>query len=262
MKRVLLAAVSVACLTTPAFANPIMKNSPDSAQVYGDGSAAQAQHQTAIGGSSTSTAYGGNVTVNVRGGNRGNGTGRATGLASTPTSGNAGTTGTAGVVAGAGFGRVDARQAPDVIPPAVGGGGFDCPVVGVSPGGSGLGGGGAVGVSWISSDCNARKLSEMLSALGYKDASVQLLKDHFDEVKKAFDEVQHPGQAEQDKPGFFDRLFGGPAVQSSTVAAVSYQPANYVSLAPKMTKKECMAAMGNPNLNDVSRAYVEAQCHF
>src|SRR6185437_14445211 len=158
MKRVVLAAVSAACLTTPAFANPIMKNSPNSAQVYGDGSAAQSQHQTAITGASSSTAYGGNVTVNVRGGSHGaNGAGRVSAAsgrangtadpAADPAGGPpSGYVGGAFIVGGGG-----SRRAPDVIPPSIGGGGFDCPTVGVSPGGSGLGGGGAIGVSWISS---------------------------------------------------------------------------------------------------------------
>lgn len=75
--------------------------------------------------------------------------------------------------------------APPINLPSVAGGGMDCPVVGLTPGGSGLGGGGALGVSWISSDCNARKLAELLDHLGYPHAAAILLQRHFPEVAEA-----------------------------------------------------------------------------
>lgn len=52
-------------------------------------------------------------------------------------------------------------RAPDINLPSWGGGGMDCPTVGFGAGGSGLGGGGGFGPSWISSDCNKRKVAEM-----------------------------------------------------------------------------------------------------
>lgn len=56
-------------------------------------------------------------------------------------------------------------RAPDVFLPSIGGGGMDCPTVGFGAAGSGLGGGGGFGPSWISSDCNKRKVTALLSDL-------------------------------------------------------------------------------------------------
>ncbi len=81
--------------------------------------------------------------------------------------------------------RWGVAQAPDVSIPSVGGGGSDCPVVGFGVGGSGLGGGGGFGPSWISADCNTRKLAELLSRLGRRDAALAVLEEHFPEVKRA-----------------------------------------------------------------------------
>ena len=81
--------------------------------------------------------------------------------------------------------RWGVAQAPDVSIPSIGGGGSDCPVVGFGVGGSGLGGGGGFGPSWISADCNTRKLAELLSRLGRRDAALAVLEEHFPEVKRA-----------------------------------------------------------------------------
>lgn len=85
-----------------------------------------------------------------------------------------------------------AGRAPDVLIPSVGGGGMDCPVVGFGVGGAGLGGGGGFGPSWISPDCNARKLAHDLSDMGYRGVAVQLLRSHFPEVDKAFGQQAKP----------------------------------------------------------------------
>ncbi len=87
---------------------------------------------------------------------------------------------------------IDARQAPEVLVPSIGGGGADCPVVGFGVGGSGLGGGGGFGPSWISPDCNARKVAELLANLGHRDAALAVLADHFPEVRKAMTPAATP----------------------------------------------------------------------
>lgn len=94
-----------------------------------------------------------------------------------------------------GVGNSYNTQAPDVSIPSIGGGGSDCPVVGFGVGGSGLGGGGGFGPSWISADCNTRKLAELLSRLGYRDAAISVLADHFPEVKRALTPVSAPTAA-------------------------------------------------------------------
>lgn len=156
MRRIILSSVAIVALSTSAFAwdnttngnhNQIVDGGPGAqananarqhqtqAQQQG-----QAQHQTATGGSARATggtSYGSsadsNITVNssLNGGSSGGGGGRA----------------------------------PDVILPSIGGGGMDCPTVGFGAAGSGLGGGGGFGPSWISSDCNKRKIADLLSHL-------------------------------------------------------------------------------------------------
>lgn len=96
---------------------------------------------------------------------------------------------------GGGGGRTVIGQAPDVLIPSIGGGGADCPVVGFGVGGSGLAGGGGFGPSWISGDCNARKLAELLAELGHRDAAVALLREHFSEVDKAMGARQDASSA-------------------------------------------------------------------
>lgn len=89
------------------------------------------------------------------------------------------------VVVGGGLAAGDYRSAPSYVATGIIGGGSDCPTVGVTPAGSGLGGGGGIGVSWISPDCNARKLAEEVAALGRPDVSLELLRQHFPELAKA-----------------------------------------------------------------------------
>jgi hypothetical protein len=92
------------------------------------------------------------------------------------------------------------NQAPDVSIPSIGGGGSDCPVVGFGVGGSGLGGGGGFGPSWISADCNTRKLAELLSRLGRRDAALAVLEEHFPEVKRAMTVSAPPSPPPHTRP--------------------------------------------------------------
>lgn len=125
------AILGAALLASPAYA----WDTPTPAQ---GGTASASQHQSAMGGSAKATT--GAVTASGgAGGHGGN---------STITSN----------VNGGSF-----RQAPDVLLPSIGGGGMDCPTVGFGAGGSGLGGGGGFGPSWISSDCNKRKVAAELA---------------------------------------------------------------------------------------------------
>jgi len=102
------------------------------------GTASASQHQSAKGGSARASTG----TVTASGGSGGGG----------------GYSAVTSNVAGGSF-----RQAPDVILPSIGGGGMDCPTVGFGAGGSGIGGGGGFGPSWISSDCNKRKVAAELA---------------------------------------------------------------------------------------------------
>lgn len=98
----------------------------------------QGQRQTATGGNATGgNARGGTSNVSVNN-----------------------TVGGSGGGSSGGGGR-----APDVFLPSIGGGGMDCPTVGFGAAGSGLGGGGGFGPSWISTDCNKRKVTALLSDL-------------------------------------------------------------------------------------------------
>ena len=82
------------------------------------------------------------------------------------------------------------RMAPDIALPSIGGGGNDCPTVGFGAGGSGLGGGGGFGPSWISSDCNKRKVTELLFRLGNQAAAIAYAEQNIDGVREAFAAVQ------------------------------------------------------------------------
>lgn len=164
MKKLLLSAVAVMALSTPAFAwnNTISGNG----QIVDGGPGAQSTshaHSTAsaTGGSSRSISQSGssNATVNLSQGSSGGGyTGSA--------------------------------RAPDVFAP--GGGGMDCPTVGFGASGAGITGGGGFGPSWISPDCNTRKLAEMLIQLGHPDQALALLRSHFSEVNKVFKTLPTP----------------------------------------------------------------------
>jgi len=69
--------------------------------------------------------------------------------------------------------------------PSVGASGMDCPTVGLSAGGSGPIGGGGIGPSWISPDCNARKLAELLYNMGHPDIAMKVLADQYPVVRAA-----------------------------------------------------------------------------
>lgn len=84
-----------------------------------------------------------------------------------------------------------AGRAPDVVLPSFGGGGMDCPTVGFGAAGSGLGGGGGFGPSWISSDCNKRKIAELLYRVVGQDAARQYIFQNIDGAAAAMN-VAHP----------------------------------------------------------------------
>jgi hypothetical protein len=218
----LVAGISATLMASPVFANPIMKDSPNSAQNYGDGSAAQQQTQsTRVQSSSRSSSSAhsssrsvGNVT-NVYN-SPGDGSGNGAGVADRSAGTSSGLTG----------GTFTVRNVPDVFVPSVGGGGADCPVVGFGLGGAGPGAGGGIGPSWLSSDCNTRKLAELIASLGYRAEAIELLKNHFDEVKDAFASDR---KDKQGRPGFFGRLFNSsseanPAVQQASATAPAIKP--------------------------------------
>lgn len=69
--------------------------------------------------------------------------------------------------------------------PSIGASGMDCPTVGISGGGSGPMGGGGIGPSWISPDCNARKLAELLYNMGHPDIAMKVLADQYPVVRDA-----------------------------------------------------------------------------
>ena len=105
---------------------------------------------------------------------------------------------------GVGTGAVVASPAPSTVfaapswsLPSVGASGNDCPTVGISGGGSGPFGGGGIGPSWISPDCNARKLAEQLAAFGYTEQAVVLLRNRFPEVDEAFKQAAAATQSSQ-----------------------------------------------------------------
>lgn len=65
------------------------------------------------------------------------------------------------------------------------GGGFDCPTVGFGAGGSGLGGGGGFGPSWISPDCNKRKITNLLLGLYGPSVAQQYAEENLPGVREA-----------------------------------------------------------------------------
>ena len=204
MKTLLLVgAAAIALAATPAFATNINGNySPGVAQTWGGGNSnanVNNNHSSANATGGVSLATGG--TSNATGG-RSNATGGASnatgGAGGSSTAYGAGGSGGAGGTSAAGsnlsiaggVGNVSSTgsaRAPDVIVP--GGGGMDCPTVGFGASGAGVTGGGGFGPSWISPDCNARKLASMMWTMGYHQEAVQLLQDHFPEVRKAFKQV-------------------------------------------------------------------------
>jgi len=143
-----------AALSTPAFAwtntnyghgNQIVDGGPGA-----QSNSYQQQHQTAAGGA-------GGAGGSASGGSA------AGGSAASSATGGAASAGSS--LSGVGNTTINARSAPSMGLPSIGGGGFDCPVVGFGAVGAGLGGGGGIGPTWISKSCNNRKVTEMLYGL-------------------------------------------------------------------------------------------------
>lgn len=68
------------------------------------------------------------------------------------------------------------NSAPYIGLPSIGGGGFDCPTVGLVLGASAIGGGGGLGPSWISPACDRRKKAELLLRMGQDEAALELMR--------------------------------------------------------------------------------------
>ena len=98
--------------------------------------------------------------------------------------------GSGAVVAGGGQPTVN-FAAPALSVPAPGASGMDCPTVGVGAGGTGPFGGGGIGPSWISPDCNARKLAELLYNMGHADTAMKVLEDQYPVVREAEKTATH-----------------------------------------------------------------------
>lgn len=113
------------------------------------------------------------------------------------TGGQASATGGSVAISGLGGGHGGGR-APDITLPSFGGGGMDCPTVGFGAGGSGLGGGGGFGPSWISSDCNNRKLVPIIRQFYGDDVARAFIEDRMPGVKDAIAAVAkaQPPEAE------------------------------------------------------------------
>lgn len=74
---------------------------------------------------------------------------------------------------------------------------MDCPTVGFGAGGSGLAGAGGIGPSWISSDCNKRKVAELMSHF-YPMQTVQAyMEANIDGVRQAVGTAPKPRQIYQ-----------------------------------------------------------------
>ena len=189
-------AIALLAMMAPAMAWTNTTNGNGPQQIVDGGPGAQAtsaarSNANATGGNARAT--GGNATASggtAYGGAGGNGYGGAGGQGGR--GGSARSTGINGSVSISG--NTGGGQAPDIYLPSIGAAGMDCPTVGVSPGGSGLGGGGGIGISWISTDCNNRKLAEFLAARGEYEVADQLLRDTFPQISKAYAEVAalHP----------------------------------------------------------------------
>lgn len=163
MRTLLAAAVLSSLLSVQAVAWD--NTNTGSGQIVDGGSGSQSKANAHAKSQSTATATGVGVGIGGAGGGGGRGYG-----------GGAVVTNAVG----------GSARAPDVVLPSIGGGGMDCPTVGFGAGGSGLGGGGGLGPSWISSDCNARKLAEILMASGHQTEALMLLRKHFSEVDAVF----------------------------------------------------------------------------
>lgn len=88
-----------------------------------------------------------------------------------------------GNVGGSGSGG--GNRAPDVYISPGFASGADCPTVGFGAGGSGLGGSGGFGPSWISPDCNKRKVAALLSELYGPAVARAYAEENIDGVRTA-----------------------------------------------------------------------------
>lgn len=185
----------VLAVTTPAWANDITQTGPGSqAGVTGGGTgAAAASTSTATARQSQSqTARGTGVGIGQGGAGGAGGRGGMGGSATANVSIN-------GLGGGSGGGSYGGgSRAPDVFLPTIGGGGMDCPTVGFGAAGSGLAGGGGIGPSWISSDCNKRKVADLLAHLFGPAVARAYAEQNIDGVSAAVaattvaQPVQHP----------------------------------------------------------------------
>lgn len=83
-------------------------------------------------------------------------------------------------------GNTEYRAAANAVAlPSVGGGGFDCPVVGIGLGGSAVTGSGTGIASWISTKCNDRKVAELMILTGHPGAALSFLGQDDDRITKA-----------------------------------------------------------------------------
>lgn len=99
-------------------------------------------------------------------------------------------------------GNTEYRAAANVASlPSVGGGGFDCPVVGVGLSGSVVTGSGVGVASWISQKCNDRKIAELMIATGHERAAMIFLATDDARVRDAF--KQEIDQNTQDEVSAF-----------------------------------------------------------
>ncbi len=185
----------LAMMATPAMAWTNTTNGNGPQQIVDGGPGAQAtsaaRSNASASAASRSNATGGNAratggSANATGGTAYGGAGGrgGTGGSSSSSIGNVSISGNGGGSGGGSGGR-----APDIFLPSIGGGGNDCPTVGFGAAGSGLGGGGGFGPSWISIDCNNRKVAAMLWDMGQHDAALALLRDTFPQVKQALSET-------------------------------------------------------------------------
>lgn len=176
MKRILLSTAVLIALASPALAWTAQTGGSGPQAIGQDGGSAtaqaqrqgqhQGQRQTATGGNATggtSHATGGTSNVSISGFSNGGGN----------SSGGGG-------------------RAPDVYVPSIGGGGSDCPVVGIGAGGSGIGGGGGIGPSWISGDCNKRKVADLLAHLYGPEVARAYAEQNIDGVKEAVGTTDRP----------------------------------------------------------------------
>lgn len=179
MRRLLMGAAMSALLGTTALAQ---STDADIHQVTGsNGNTVVNYHDNQSGGASAqagaSSQSGATSNANSRNTNSSASTSRGGNASSSATGGRGGNGGTAysGGNKISGVGNSNYSQAPAMAMASPGGGGFDCPVVGVGLSGVGPMSGGTGLASWISSDCNRRKLADELARLGHVQAALILL---------------------------------------------------------------------------------------